>query len=135
MVELSQFACIPEVSYDFRRHAASVSSRHREHQQALGWLSQDCRKARAEGRSEEPYLAQAQAITDRVRQERSKGNAGHIDLELNYLIGSRLAQEGRREAARYLWPVALRRPWHWKAWVRLVQSYTGGLFGGSVSRE
>lgn len=135
MIEHSQFACIPEESYYFRRHAASVSSRHRDHQQALGWLSQDCRKARSEGRSEAAYLEQAQAISDRIRAERRQKTGPMQDLELNYLIGSRLAQEGKSSATRYLWPVALHQPWHWKAWIRLLQTYSRTLLRRGTSHD
>lgn len=124
MVEHTQFCCLPDELYFFRRHSRSVSSRHREHQSALGWLSQDCRKARREGRSEAQYLQQAADISARVRDERSRDGRDAVDLELNYLIGSRLAQAGQPEAFKYLWPVALRQPWHWKAWARLLEAYS-----------
>ncbi len=135
MIEHAQFACIPEESYYFRRHAASVSSRHRDAQQAFGWLSHDCRAARAEGLSEAPYLTRAQEVSDRVRAERRLSKSVAPDLELNYLLGSRLAQEGRAEARGYLWSVVRQRPWHWKAWVRLLQSYWGGWRSSALKHE
>ncbi|MCA9079626.1 MAG: glycosyltransferase family 2 protein [Planctomycetaceae bacterium] len=128
MVEHSQFACIPEESYYFRRHAASVSSRHRDLQRALGAVSHDCRKARADGRSEAPFLNQAQTISDQIQANRATQRCPTHDVLLDYLVGSRLTKAGDASAPSYLWSVITRRPWHWRAWVRLFQSYANALF-------
>ncbi|MCA9029640.1 MAG: glycosyltransferase family 2 protein [Planctomycetaceae bacterium] len=126
MIEVAQFACIPEESYYFRRHAASVSSRHRDMQHTFGLLSHACRVARSENRSEQEFLDEAKRVARLVRSARASGNQHGEDLELNYLIGSRLVKTGSIEARRYLWPVVLNRPWHWRAWTRIVQSYLTG---------
>jgi glycosyltransferase involved in cell wall biosynthesis len=130
MVDRMLFACIPEECYSFRRHAASVSSRHRDAQRSFGLLSHACRNARLEGRSEESLLSEAETLSDVVRQSRAGSGAAKLNLELNYLIGSRLAQDGQLNAVDYLWPVVLRTPWHWKAWVRLLQSVAAKLRSG-----
>jgi hypothetical protein len=75
-------------------------------------------------------LSEAETLSDVVRQSRAGSGAAKLNLELNYLIGSRLAQDGQLNAVDYLWPVVLRTPWHWKAWVRLLQSVAAKLRSG-----
>lgn len=123
MAERARVAYVPEVLYQARRDMESVSGGLRPFQREFGVLGQACRAARREGRSEEPYLAQARRLAEQVAAARLDGTLrGTGGAEMAYLIGSHLARAGDRRAAKYLWHVIRRRPWHWRAWVRLVQS-------------
>jgi len=121
--ERAWIAYVPKVLYQYRREIDSVSGRYRPVQKEFGVLGQQCRAARRDGRCEEPYLQRAGDLAKQVRLARHNGtpNASR-GTQMAYLIGSRLAQQGDRRAAKYLWQVLRHRPWHWRAWVRLVQS-------------
>lgn len=123
MAEHVQFACVPEELYAFRKHGDSITSVHRETQSAFGRLGQKCKEARLHGLPEVEYLKEAEAISAQLRLKRRSAPGKKVDTTLYYMIGSRLAREGQRAAREYLWPVVLRKPWHWKAWIRLIQSY------------
>lgn len=126
MAEQARIGYVPDVRYTFRRHAQSISCSSRIAQQEFGRLGQACRLARRQGRSEVPYLLQAQELTAEIVAARKAGNIVSCgDSTLNYLIGSQLASRGDRRAARYLWSVLRQKPWHWKSWIRLGQAYLG----------
>jgi len=123
MAERVCIAYVPEVLYQYRREMDSVSGQYRPVQMEFGVLGQQCRAARRDGRCEEPYLKRAGDLAEQIRLDRRNGTSnGSRGTQMAYLIGSRLARQGDRRAARYLWQVLCHRPWHWRAWVRLVQS-------------
>ena len=123
MAERACIAYVPKVLYEARRDIQSVSGALRPLQRKFGELGQACRRRRNEGREEAELLVQARQLTERIVTERSNGglNAGY-GTEMAYVIGSRLARDGDRRAAKYLWNVIRHRPWHWRAWGRLLQA-------------
>ncbi len=127
MAERGRIGYVPEVLYHYRRDPESISGSWRLMQTRFGELGQACRAARRTGVSEAPHLAEAAALTERVRHDRAKGGQVFDDAapEMAYLIGSRLAQDGNRRAAKYLWRAIRGRPWRWRAWVRLLQVGVG----------
>ena len=126
MAEVGQIRYLPDVLYRYRRDAESLSSVRHDVQYEFGEIGQACHAVRLNGGDEAELLAQAAALAAKVR-------AGQIDkagdsrrvTATQYLIGSQLAQNGDRSALSYLWPVIRQRPWHLKAWVRLLQASTG----------
>ena len=133
MAEVGPIGYLPEVLYRYRRDAESLSSVRHDIQYEFGEIGQACHTVRLNGGDESELLRQAETLAKKVR-------AGEIDrtgdiyrvAATQYLIGSQLAMNGDRGAIRYLWPVVCRRPWHLKAWIRLLQASTG--FGGLRSR-
>jgi hypothetical protein len=115
-------AYLPEVRYIYRQEIRSTSGRFRQTQSVFGEIGQACHHARSHGRSEEGLLADARQLTERVRSGRTEILADSQALELQYLLGSQLVRNRDGRAAGYLWQVVRTRPWHWKAWIRLVQS-------------
>jgi glycosyltransferase involved in cell wall biosynthesis len=135
MAEQSKIAYLPEVAYCCRRDLRSISGSLQSWQRQFGDIGQACRTARRRGEPEEPFLAHAATLTAEVVKTRTTGRpeSGHDTSVMAYLIGSQLAQSGDRRAVKYLWTVIRQRPWHWRAWARLVQSQIMGLRRGSPS--
>jgi glycosyltransferase involved in cell wall biosynthesis len=124
MVESSKIGYVPEPLYTFRIHAGSITGRHRPLQQLFGQLGHACREARLAGRSECDHLRAAAELTLRIIQERTSGALSDtFSLQMTYRIGSQLAQNRDRRAVPYLLGVLRKKPWHWRAWARLVQSH------------
>ena len=123
MAEKSQIAYVPQVLYQARRDIWGVSGTLRPIQRKFGELGQACRRRRSEGRKETEFLQQARQLTEGFITERTAGRlkVGYA-TEMAYAIGSRLARNGDRRATKYLWNVICRRPWHWRAWARLLQA-------------
>lgn len=123
MAEIAQVGYVGQVLYHFRRSANSISSASRAFQYEFGELGQACRQARQAGRSEAPLLERADRLTRDILVARKPEPASAADAATtDYLIGSQLAKNGDDRGARYLWSVLRHKPWHLKAWIRLVQS-------------
>jgi glycosyltransferase involved in cell wall biosynthesis len=126
MAEISLIQYCPRILYVYRRHVNSISGSNYCTQQRFGELGQACRDARRNGRSEASFLAEAEILTMQIQEAKRAGRfRPDGEAESQYLIGSQLACNGDPRAAQYLWQVLRRRPWHLKAWVRLVQSQMG----------
>lgn len=124
--EVGSIRYLPEVLYRYRRDADSLSSVRHDVQYEFGEIGQACHTVRLNGGDESDLIAQAAALTLKVRAgEIDRTNDPHRITATQYLIGSQLAINGDRSAMKYLWPVIRRRPWHVKAWVRLLQASTG----------
>lgn len=124
MAECSQFTHAPEVLYRFLRSPKSISGSQRHIQKQFGELGQLCRHARRANRPEAELLRQATALAATLRNHTSDATrAGLSAVAMTYLIGSKLVSNGDPRARSYLFEVLRRRPLHWKAWVRLGQSY------------
>lgn len=127
MAELGPVLYLTDVLYRYRRNADSLSSVRHDVQYEFGEFGQACHSVRAGGGDESELLAQAAKLTAKVV-------SGELDAESNfervaatqYLIGSQLARNGDRSALNYLWPVIRHRPWHLKAWIRLLQASVAG---------
>lgn len=121
--ERSHLGYCPRRLYRARREINSISGSQRELQMRFGELGHACREARIAGKSEGPFLAEAQALTTSILNgRRSSSTAQASELDMAYLLGSQLVRHGDRRGAKYLWQVLRQRPWHWKAWARMAQS-------------
>ncbi|MEQ9411992.1 MAG: glycosyltransferase family A protein [Fuerstiella sp.] len=126
MAEVGPITYLPEVLYRYRRDAGSLSSVRHDVQYQFGEIGQACHALRLNGGDEAELLAEAAELTAGIR-------SGGLDTSgerqrvaaTQYLIGSQLAMNGDRDALRYLWPVIRQRPWHLKAWIRLLQASAG----------
>ena len=125
MAEQSQFAFVNEVLYRYLRSPTSISGKRRHIQRQFGELGQLCRQARAAGESETCLLQAAEQLTTELIDTKhdSTKTDSHSQLAMTYLIGSQLAGNKDPRARSYLWRVLRHQPWHWKAWVRLSQSF------------
>ena len=122
MTERAKLAYVAEPLYRWRRCVNGISASRHAQQQALGDLAFACRAARDQDESDAALLERAAAIAAEVRGRSSAGRAGSASPEMSYIVGAQLAQRGDRRARKYLWEVLRHRPWHWRAWVRVVQS-------------
>ncbi|MCA8993423.1 MAG: glycosyltransferase family 2 protein [Planctomycetaceae bacterium] len=123
---LGKLNYVQEVLYRAQRSPVSTSGAMAAYQKRFGWLGHDCHLARLAGEPETAFLDEADALVSEVRIVRESKRSGGAALEMTYLIGSQLVTNGDVRARGYLWNVIRRRPWHMKAWVRIVQSYLTG---------
>ncbi|MEZ5942729.1 MAG: glycosyltransferase family A protein [Planctomycetaceae bacterium] len=123
---LGKLNYVQSVLYRAQRSPVSTSGAMAVYQKRFGRLGLDCHRARLAGNSEAEYLAEAEALVSEVRNVRKLKSSGDAAVEMTYLIGSQLVMNRDSRARRYLWDVICRRPWHVKAWVRIVQSYLTG---------
>jgi glycosyltransferase involved in cell wall biosynthesis len=117
---------LPEIRYFHRKALDSTSGANRRFQARFAELGHACRRARDQGLDETPMLSEAAALGEELRSRRGgmpKEPSG--ELAVAYLVGSQLAKNRDARARDYLWQVLRARPWHWKAWIRLAQSYAG----------
>jgi len=123
MVECGQIAYVPRALYRFGHSSTSITGKYRSRQEQFYKLGNACRQARVEGRSEGPILEEARSLAVRVRQERSQPSksAGNV-VTTHYFIGSQLLDRRDHRAAGYFWVCIRHRPWHVKAWLKLVRA-------------
>lgn len=118
LVEVGKFACVPEFLYQFRVDPASISSKYRSVQHALGELGHACRVSRNCGESEAPILEQARmlrpGLATPVKPDPVAGD---------YFIGRCLLKRRDARASRYLFRVISRRPWMVGAWIGIILSF------------
>ncbi len=126
MVSMKRIAYVPEVLYLFRWHPGSITGSNRNIQREFGRIGQELKEARATGKSEEPLLAEAQALTNQVLQlkaDKTKPTRREANrLAMLYQVGSQLVKNRDHRARGYLWTVLRRQPWNLRAWIRLCQS-------------
>ncbi|MBL8848404.1 MAG: glycosyltransferase family 2 protein [Planctomycetaceae bacterium] len=126
MTERAQLAYVAEPLYRYRRCAAGISGTQAATQAEFGRLAFASRAARDRGESDALLLQQAAGLAASIRETRQTGRSGARPApEMLYIIGTQLARNGDPRAASYLWSIVRRRPWHWRAWARLLQSQIG----------
>ncbi len=131
MGEVSRIAYSEKTLYFARREMQSISGAQRLVQHQFGELALAMRSARINKLSEKDLLEQAQKLTTEVISNRKSGSPLiqiKGESETAYLLGSQLAQLRDRRGMKYLWRVIKHHPFHWKAWVRLVQLLFWGKF-------
>jgi len=124
MAEHQWIGYVPEVRYRHRKDARSISGAQRVQQSQFARLAHDSRSARLSQSSDQHCLDAAAGLCAEMVRHRGQEalRPATAEVEINYLIGSQLACNGDARARRYLWDVIRVRPWHVRAWVRLLQS-------------
>jgi glycosyltransferase involved in cell wall biosynthesis len=129
MAQVSLIAYVRQSCYQFRWHVDSITGSGSRLQSEFGRLGQSCLKARKEHLPELPWLQQADALRASIvesRQQHSQPGLSSVkmssQLAMTYMIASQLAQNDDPRARFYLREVLRKQPWHWRAWVRLIQS-------------
>ncbi len=131
MGERALIGYLDPVRYRHCKEPGSISGRRRELQSAFAQLVHEAHRARRMGEDETETLLKARLLAERVRNGdwSAAGDPRDSGLEIAYLLGSQLVRNGDPRARRYLLGVIASCPWHWRAWIRLVQS--GLPFRGS----
>ena len=127
MAQEAAIAYVPDVLYVPTRDAESVSGKWRPLQRRFGELGLLCHRARCERRSEAPFLREAEALTEAIREGQHGARCSRrMSADAWYHVGC-LALAGNRRVARRYFRTAVRYcPWHAKAWIRLGQSFLPG---------
>lgn len=114
---------VADVRYRHRKEPRSISGARREQQSAFAGFAHASRQARVRGQSDADVLAAARALSDRIRADGDRAeNESSGSVDIAYLIGSQLAQNGDARARSYLWRVLRAKPWHGRALLRVLQS-------------
>lgn len=88
------------IFYCYRLSPGAISGAHRKRQKAFGRLGQRCRYARRTGQSEERILAEAQALSGRIRLSSRRPGRGNMAISY-YHIGCLLEPSDPIGAAEY----------------------------------
>ena len=124
MAEVSLIGYAAKALYDFRWHTESITGSGRCIQKEFGLIGQRCRQARTEGCDESPWLATAELLRAKAIAERElRRVTGNNRTSMNYQIGSQLVRNGDVRGRHYLHQVVSADRFHWRAWVRLAESY------------
>ena len=101
LAERGGVAYAEPVFYDYRLSPGAISGASRSLQRKFGRWGQACRRARAAGRSEEPWLRAAARLTDQIRSGRvAKSRSRDRALGL-YHVGCLLERADPDEARAY----------------------------------
>lgn len=127
IAEVRRIAYVPNCLYDVQWRPVSITGSGRAIQREFGFLSHRCRQARLAGDSEADLLETGLRLRDSMltRKDTETGSFARAanQQNMNYQIGSQLVKNRDHRARQYLGDV-LRSNWfHWKAWLRLIESY------------
>jgi glycosyltransferase involved in cell wall biosynthesis len=115
MSEYGQCIGMPELLYEARMQAGSISSRRRDEQFRLGSLAIDCAKLRRQGEDESKLLQSY------VPSPLRKGPVGRREMaDFHYFIASCLRQHDPGAAKRYYRQALRDNPFHLKALLRCI---------------
>ncbi len=120
LAERGGVAYLGEPLYAYRWDPGAISGASRSLQRKFGRWGQACRKARADGKSEEPFLCQAAQLADdihcgRVNKARAKDRA--IGL---YHAGCLMEMSDPSGARAYYWQAVSVHPFFMRAWLKLL---------------
>jgi hypothetical protein len=116
MVELGPHRVVPEVLYEATLSPDSISGSRRQEQQQFHALIVGATEARRSGDSEQPWLAEAEALSERCRHAPRNPRREAAGA---YFIGACLLDEHPDLARSYLLQAVKLNPWHWKARLKL----------------
>lgn len=118
LAEKGGVAYTDEVLYDYTLGPGAITGAHRHHQNAFGRLGQQCRAARRSGRSEEPFLDRARALTDAIRRA-PRNSSSRSQALFFYHIGCLLEQKDPAAAAGYFRQAIAANPFFLRARLKL----------------
>jgi glycosyltransferase involved in cell wall biosynthesis len=113
LVEIGRHRVIPEVLYEARIDPGSISGMRRREQDGFHRLIVQAAQARREGRSEAPWLDQAEALSERCR--RGLPRSARRKAAGAYFLGASLSDREPALARRYLQQAVALDPLHWRA--------------------
>lgn len=119
LVEIGRHRVIPEVLYEARIDPGSISGMRRREQDAFHRLIVRAAQARREGRSEAPWLEQAEALSERCR--RGLPRSARRKAAGAYFLGASLSEQEPALARRYLQQAVALDPLHWRARWKLAR--------------
>lgn len=123
MAEVARIAYVSETRYVAVRETDSTSGIQRPVQRQFGELANLCRQARISAGDDREILARAGMMTTSVRSGGNESRSNRSALaDAAYFIGAQLTANHDPRARPYLFQAIGLRPWHWKAWVRLLQT-------------
>jgi glycosyltransferase involved in cell wall biosynthesis len=118
LMEVGAIAWVDEELCEVRHLRGSITATHGTRQRALRALIAEAVRLRTAGRDENSVLARARAIRPDSLHRTTRG-----DEDIDYFVGSCLADRGDPAARRYLAKVIARRPWMLKAWAKLALTW------------
>jgi Glycosyl transferase family 2 len=116
LAALGKFQIVPEALYQARVTPGSISGRAHQAQETLGELSLAAARARAQGRRDDDFLAEAARIGPSTRKALFRRSRGL------YFIGEALRRKGDRRGRDYLRQAIAASPLSIRAWIRYLQS-------------
>ena len=119
LAERGGVAYAEPIYYGYRLSPGAISGASRSLQRKFGRWGQACRKARKNGRSEEPFLRRAARLTRKIRSgcaNRTKASDRAIGL---YHVGCLLEQADPSGARAYFKQAVAASPWCVRAWLKL----------------
>ncbi|MCS5698243.1 glycosyltransferase [Cyanobium sp. FGCU-52] len=119
LVEIGRHRVILEVLYEARIDPGSISGMRRREQDAFHRLIVRAAQARREGRSEAPWLDQAEALSERCR--RGLPRSARRKAAGAYFLGASLSEQEPALARRYLQQAVALDPLHWRARWKLAR--------------
>ena len=122
---LGKLMYLSDVLYSWRVSPGGISTVQHGFQWQFGDLGQACHAAILRGESEAAFLAEAAALTARIRIQKC-GNEpapGGPQAWGLYRIGTTLARQGDKRARSYFWQTICAQPLHARAWIRLLLSF------------
>lgn len=123
MCEKSQIAYCQHVHYAMTISEANISSLNRSLQTKFGDFGRLSFRARSRGGSDVQYLEQARELTNGLVELKGKSSVAKKTSHTSaYFIGSQLAALNDPRAVHYLKRVILKRPWHVRAWYKLIRT-------------
>lgn len=130
--ERGRIAIVPQIFYGFRFSPGSISGRYGKRQAEYRRLARKSHAARMKGKSEQKWLREAQALSDRLhsRPMRKPSNFGGL-----YFIGCCLRRRAPDLARSYLAQAWQRRPWSLPAFLRWLEIVVGRALGDRAARK
>jgi glycosyltransferase involved in cell wall biosynthesis len=119
LVEIGRHRVIPEVLYEARIDPGSISGMRRREQDAFHRLIVQAAQARRDGRSETPWLEQAEALSERCR--RGLPRSARRKAAGAYFLGASLSEQEPALARQYLQQAVALDPLHWRARWKLAR--------------
>ena len=120
IVEHGRFGVVDATLYQALLLPGSISGTRAAEQRQLASLIELATETRRAGKDEAEYLAAAALVVPGSGEARTNRLA-----QGNYFIGSCLRQQSPAQAQTYFREALRHDPWHWRAWLRLLQTKAG----------
>ena len=119
LLEVGEYAAVPELLYESVIDPSSVSGMYREEQKKLAALATKSATLRVSGRSDSEILRSAVEITPAAGAENNRRRVAAA----HYFVGCCLRERNHPDARRYFRRAIAAQPWHAPAWWRLLSPW------------